>query len=274
MISKDLKQVAKEIRGLTIECISSIGAGHIGGSMSIVDLLTVLYYKQMNIDPNNPKMEGRDRLVVSKGHAGPAVYATLASKGYFPKEELLTLNRFNTNLPSHCDMNKTVGVDMTTGSLGQGISCGVGLALASKIKNDNAHIYVIVGDGESQEGQVWEAAMFASHKKLDNLFVFLDCNKLQLDGYTADIADSGDQTLKWLGFGFDVHIIDGNNIYAIDGAIETAKQVKGKPHVIIMNTVKGKGVSIFEQAGIASHSMPIDEETKQKALNELGIKGE
>ena len=137
MVSTDLKQVAKEIRGLTIECISSIGAGHIGGSMSIIDLLTVLYYKQMNIDPANPKMEGRDRLVVSKGHAGPAVYATLASKGYFPKSELMTLNKFNTNLPSHCDMNKTIGVDMTTGSLGQGISCGVGLALASKIKNDN-----------------------------------------------------------------------------------------------------------------------------------------
>ena len=168
-----MQQIAKEIRKLTVECIASLGQGHIGGSLSIVDVLTVLYFKQMNVDVNNPKMEGRDRLVVSKGHAGPAVYATLCRKGYISHDELLTLNKFGTNLPSHCDMNKTPGVDMTTGSLGQGISCAVGMALASKMSNDNATIYCIIGDGESQEGQIWEASMYASQKKLNNFILFL-----------------------------------------------------------------------------------------------------
>ena len=184
-------QKAKEIRALTATCISNLGAGHIGGSLSIVDVLTVLYYKHMNIDPKNPKWDERDRLVVSKGHAGPAVYATLAHKGYIDKEELLTLNKLGTNLPSHCDMNKTPGVDMTTGSLGQGISCAVGMALASKMRKTPEHIYVIIGDGESQEGQVWEAAMYASQRKLDNLIVFLDYNKYQLDDSTDNINSLG-----------------------------------------------------------------------------------
>ena len=167
-----MKQIAKEIRALTCECISSIGQGHIGGSLSIVDTLTMLYYKHMNVNSKNPKMEGRDRLVVSKGHAGPAVYATLCHKGYISHDELLTLNRYKTNLPSHCDMNKTPGIDMTTGSLGQGISCAVGMAIASKLEQDNAYIYCIIGDGESQEGQVWEASMYASQMKLNNLIIF------------------------------------------------------------------------------------------------------
>ena len=193
----NLEKIAREIRILTVKCIASLGSGHIGGSMSIVDVLTALYYKEMNVDPKNPLMEGRDRLVVSKGHAGPAVYATLAHKGYFPESELYTLNKYGTNLPSHCDMNKTPGVDMTTGSLGQGISCAIGLALGSKIKNDNATIYAIIGDGESQEGQVWEAAFFASHKKLDNLIVFLDYNKMQLDGTLEEVNDSGNMYDKF-----------------------------------------------------------------------------
>ena len=262
-------KIAKEIRALTIECIASIGQGHIGGSLSIVDAITVLYYKHMNVDPKNPKMEGRDRLVVSKGHAGPGVYATLAHKGYFPKEELLTLNRIGTNLPSHCDMNKTPGVDMTAGSLGQGLSCACGMALGSKLSQDNAYIYCIIGDGESQEGQIWEASMFAAHEKLDNLIVMLDYNKLQLCGYTEDVMSIHDPAKKWESFGFYVQSIDGNDINAVDAAITNAKQNKGKPSMIVLNTIKGKGFSYSENAGIDNHSMPISAETLQKAKEEL-----
>ena len=262
-------KIAKEIRALTIECIASIGQGHIGGSLSIVDALTVLYYKHMNVDPKNPKMEGRDRLVVSKGHAGPGVYATLAHKGYFPKEELLTLNRIGTNLPSHCDMNKTPGVDMTAGSLGQGLSCACGMALGSKLSQDNAYIYCIIGDGESQEGQIWEASMFAAHEKLDNLIVMFDYNKLQLCGSTEDVMSIHDPAKKWESFGFYVQSIDGNDINAVDAAITNAKQNKGKPSMIVLNTIKGKGFSYSENAGIDNHSMPISAETLQKAKEEL-----
>ncbi len=262
-------KIAKEIRALTIECIASIGQGHIGGSLSIVDALTVLYYKHMNVDPKNPKMEGRDRLVVSKGHAGPGVYAVLAHKGYFPKEELLTLNRIGTNLPSHCDMNKTPGVDMTAGSLGQGLSCACGMALGSKLSQDNAYIYCIIGDGESQEGQIWEASMFAAHEKLDNLIVMLDYNKLQLCGYTEDVMSIHDPAKKWESFGFYVQSIDGNDINAVDAAITNAKQNKGKPSMIVLNTIKGKGFSYSENAGIDNHSMPVSVETLQKAKEEL-----
>lgn len=264
-----MQQKAKEIRALTATCISHLGAGHIGGSLSIVDVLTVLYYKHMNIDPKNPKWDERDRLVVSKGHAGPGVYATLAHKGYFPKEELLTLNKFGTNLPSHCDMNKTLGVDMTTGSLGQGISCALGMALAAKIRNTSEYIYVIIGDGESQEGQVWEAAMYASQKKADNLIVFLDYNKYQLDDSTDNINALGDVYNKWKSFGFYTQSIDGNNIEEIDRAITNAKANKNSPSMIILNTIKGKGISFVEAAGANNHSMPISKEDLEKALEEL-----
>ena len=265
----NLEQIAREIRILTVKCIASLGSGHIGGSMSIVDVLTALYYKEMNVDPKNPLMEGRDRLVVSKGHAGPAVYATLAHKGYFPESELYTLNKYGTNLPSHCDMNKTPGVDMTTGSLGQGISCALGLALGSKIKNDNATIYAIIGDGESQEGQVWEAAFFAGHKKLDNLIVFLDYNKMQLDGTLEEVNDSGNMYDKFKSFGFDTYSIDGHNIDEIIATIEKAKTVTGMPHMIVLNTIKGKGVSFAEAAKANSHSMPVSKEALEEAIKEL-----
>lgn len=264
-----MQKIANEIRALTLECIASIGQGHIGGSFSIVDALTVLYYKHMNIDPTNPHMEGRDRLVVSKGHAGPAVYATLAHKGYFPVEQLKTLNRIGTNLPSHCDMNKTPGVDMTAGSLGQGISCACGLALGSKIKGDGAYIYAIIGDGESQEGQVWEAGMFAYQHKLDNLIVLLDNNKLQLDGYTNDVISLIDPAKKWESFGFYTQVIDGHNYEEIDKAITNAKNNKGVPSMIVMNTIKGKGVSFIEQATTGNHSMPISQDDLKRALEEL-----
>lgn len=264
-----MKNIANDIRKLTLECIASIGQGHIGGSFSIVDLLTVLYFQQMNVDPSNPKMEGRDRLVVSKGHAGPAVYATLAKKGYFPVEELKTLNKIGTNLPSHCDMNKTPGIDMTAGSLGQGISCACGLALGSKIKNDGAYIYAIIGDGESNEGQVWEALSFAASYKLNNLIVFLDNNKLQLDGYTKDIINPFDFKAKFEAFGFYTQEIDGHDFDAIDTAINNAKANKNSANMIILDTIKGKGVSFVESAGPGNHSMPITSDDLVKAFKEL-----
>lgn len=260
---------AKEIRKLTFECIASFGSGHIGGSLSIVDVLTVLYFDQMRVDPNNPKKEGRDRLVVSKGHAGPAVYSTLAYKGYFDKNELKTLNQIGTNLPSHCDMIKVPGVDMTTGSLGQGLSCAVGCALASKIKGDGAYIYAIIGDGESQEGQIWEATMFAANKKLNNLIVFLDLNHMQIDGTIEEVVDCGNFEERFNSFGFDTYSIDGHNLEEIKETIIKAKSVQDKPHMIILNTIKGKGVSFVEQLGVKNHSIPITKEDLAKALEEL-----
>lgn len=264
-----LKDFAKAIRINTVECIGSLGVGHIGGSLSIADVLAVLYGKQMKIDPKKPKMEGRDRLICSKGHAGPAIYAVLAEKGYFPKSELYTLNQGGTNLPSHCDMNKTVGVDMTAGSLGQGLSAAVGIAIGSKLKKDNATIYAIIGDGESQEGQIWEAAMYAANKALDNLIVFTDYNKLQLDGTIAEINDIHPLADKWRAFKWEVYDIDGHDIEAIDKAIEAGKKVKGKPKMIILNTVKGKGVSFVEKALVGSHSMSINKEQVASAIEEI-----
>ena len=260
---------AKEIRKLTFECIASFGSGHIGGSLSIVDVLTVLYFDQMRVDPNNPKKEGRDRLVVSKGHAGPAVYSTLAYKGYFDKNELKTLNQIGTNLPSHCDMIKVPGVNMTTGSLGQGLSCAVGCALASKIKGDGAYIYAIIGDGESQEGQIWEATMFTANKKLNNLIVFLDLNHMQIDGTIEEVVDCGNFEERFNSFGFDTYSIDGHNLEEIKETIIKAKSVQDKPHMIILNTIKGKGVSFVEQLGVKNHSIPITKEDLAKALEEL-----
>lgn len=252
-----LIEKSKEIRRYTLESIAHLGVGHIGGSLSIVEVLTVLYYKHMRVDPNNPHLEGRDRLVVSKGHAGPGVYAALASKGYFPVELLFTLNQFGTNLPSHCDMNKTPGIDMTTGSLGQGFSASVGVAIGSKIKKDGAYIYAIIGDGESQEGQIWEAAMLAAHKKLDNLIAFTDFNKMQIDGNVEDINEAGDIVGKWVSFGWDTQRIDGHDMDAIDQAIIKAKNNPGKPHMIILDTIKGKGAKFAEDAGSACHNMPV-----------------
>ena len=263
---------AKNIRENIVNCIGSLGIGHIGGCLSIADLLAVLYGKHLKFDASNPKMEGRDRLVCSKGHAGPAIYAVLAEFGYFPKEVLETLNQGGTTLPSHCDMNKTPGVDMTAGSLGQGFSCAVGCALGSRLRKDGATIYAIVGDGECQEGQIWEAAMYAGHQKLDNLIAFTDYNKMQLDDYTANINDLDPLDKKWEAFGWQVWVIDGNDVDAIDDAITEAKAFVGKPKMIIMNTVKGKGVSYVENARVGSHSMSVSPEQRAQAIKE--IKGE
>ena len=267
--STDLAAVAKQIRYYTTDEIATLGVGHIGGSLSIADLLAVLYFSEMNVDPQNPNMEDRDRLVLSKGHAGPVLYATLALKGYFPVEMLHTLNLPGTNLPSHCDMLKTPGVDMTAGSLGQGISCAVGMAKAAKIQNKDLYVYCIIGDGESQEGQVWEAAMAAAHFKLDNLIVFLDYNRMQIDGTTDDIMSIDNPAERFKSFGSNVYDIDGHDIDAIKDSIKKAKENKGSPTMVVMRTVKGKGVSFVEQAKVACHSMTFTEEQKQAALQEL-----
>jgi transketolase len=247
----------KKIRKLILKTIGTLGVGHIGGSLSLVELLVVLYENHMKIDPQNPKMPGRDRLVVSKGHSGPAVYSILCQKGYFPEDWLLTLNRSGTRLPSHCDMNLTPGIDMTTGSLGQGFSCAVGIAKASSIKKDGATVYAIIGDGETQEGQIWEAAMFASHHKLKNLIAFTDYNKMQIDGTIEEICGLEPLQEKWRAFGFEViEVKDGHNCKEIDAAICTAKLAQ-KPSMIILNTTKGKGVPFAEAAGVDCHSMAV-----------------
>lgn len=265
----NLENKCLEIRKNILLEIGTLGVGHIGGSLSMVELLAVLYYKHMNVDPKNPKKEGRDRLIVSKGHSGPAVYAVLASMGYFPQEWLKTLNKPGTNLPSHCDMNRTPGIDMTTGSLGQGFSCAVGIALASKLKNDGAKIYTVIGDGESQEGQIWEAAMFASHKKLSNLIAFTDYNKLQLDGKTEDICSIEPLADKWHAFGWNViEVKNGNSCEEIDKAITFAKS-SNLPTMIILHTVKGHGISFAENAGIKNHSMTVSKEMFEQGLKEL-----
>ncbi|MBQ9716004.1 MAG: transketolase [Clostridia bacterium] len=265
----DCIERSKEIRRLTFECIASIGVGHIGGCLSIADVLSVLYTKHMNVDPQNPQMKGRDRLVLSKGHAGPAWYATLASFGYFPKEELKTLNKIGTKLPSHCNATLTPGVDMTTGSLGQGISCAVGMAIGSKLSRDKARIYCIIGDGESQEGQVWEAIMLAAQKKLNNFTLFIDNNKMQIDDTTENVIKMEDYEKKMKAFGFNAIRIDGHDHDAIDQAIEKAKKCKSKPTAIILDTVKGKGVSFIEAMGVSNHSTNISPEQLELALQEL-----
>lgn len=265
---KFLIKKCKKIRRLLVEEINSVGKGHYGGSLSIVEVLILLYNKEMNIDPLNSKKEGRDRLVLSKGHAGPALYAVLADKGYIKEKELLTLNKENILLPSHCDMNRTNGVDMTTGSLGQGISCAVGMAKASKIKKDNAYIYCIVGDGECNEGQVWEAALSAAHFGLDNLITFVDYNKFQLDGKIEDIMNMHPMDDKWKSFGWHVISVDGHNLKDIHSAIEEGKKQE-KPVAIILETKKGKGVSVVERAGHKCHSMGLTEEEYKNSIEEL-----
>lgn len=267
---ENLKERSRQIRKLLLTAIHSIGVGHVGGCLSLAEVLSVLYFGGvMKIEPSNPKMEGRDRLVVSKGHAGPAVYAALAAKGYFPESELATLNKLGTNLPSHCDMNRTPGIDMTAGSLGQGLSCALGAAIGSKIKKDGATIFAIIGDGESQEGQIWEAAMLAAHKKVNNLIVFTDYNKLQIDGRVAEINSLGDIEGKWRTFGWDTYKIDGHDCTAILQAIQSAKDEKEKPSMIILDTVKGKGISFVEAAGAGNHNMPFTDEQYYAAMAEL-----
>lgn len=261
----ELERFATQIRIETIKEMGNLGFGHLGGAMSVIEALAVLYGEVMNIDPQNPRWEDRDWLVCSKGHAGPAIYATLAMKGYFPMKELETLNKPGTNLPSHCDMNKTIGIDMTTGSLGQGASLAVGVALGNRMDGKVSKTFLILGDGELQEGQVWESVLFASHRKLDNLITLVDNNKQQLDGYTKDICEMGDIAAKFESFGWYAQHIDGSKVGEIHEAIEKAKKVKGKPSVIIMDTIKGYGCC-FAEGIVDNHHVTISKEQMEQAL--------
>ena len=262
---KELERFASRIRVETLKEFREFGSGHVGGAMSTIETLAVLYGAVMNIDPKNPKWPARDYLVISKGHSGPSLYATLALKGYFPLEQLMTLNKPGTDLPSHCDMNHTPGVDMTTGSLGQGISTAIGLALGNRLDNHNNKVYLIIGDGECDEGQIWEGAMFASHWKIDNLIGFVDYNKQQLDGYTKDVLDLGDIRAKFEAFGWYSQAVDGHNVEAIYNAIQRAKEVKGRPSMIVLDTAKGKGCT-FAEGQEFNHHMAFSKEQCDEAI--------
>ncbi|GMG96755.1 transketolase [Tepidimicrobium xylanilyticum] len=264
-----LENVAKKIRISIIEMLKEAKSGHPGGSLSAAEILTALYFKEMNVDPKNPKWADRDRFVLSKGHAAPVLYAALAEKGYFPKEELYRLRKIDSMLQGHPDMKGTPGVDMTTGSLGQGLAVANGMALAGKLDGRDYRVYVLIGDGECQEGIIWEAAMLAAHYKLDNITVFLDHNGLQIDGANEEVMDIEPIDEKFKSFGWHVMKIDGHSFEAIFKALDEAKNIKGKPSIIIAKTVKGKGVSFMENVAEWHGKAPNEEETL-KALEELG----
>ena len=263
-----LRTLANRVRIGVIEGTHAAKSGHPGGSLSVADILTYLYFEEMNIDPANPKWEDRDRFVLSKGHCAPALYAVLAERGFFPTEELLTLRKYPSRLQGHPDMNSTPGVDMSAGSLGLGISAAAGMALAGKIDGKSYRVYTVVGDGESEEGQVWEACMFAAHYKLDNLCVVIDWNGLQIDGPVAEVMNPTPHDKKLEAFGFHVISIDGNDMEQIAAAFAEARTVKGKPTAIVAKTVKGKGVSFMENQVKWHGSAPNDEQYEQ-ALAEL-----
>lgn len=267
---KELKNNAIKIRKGIIEQVYNAKSGHPGGALSCADILTVLYFYEMNIDPKKPDDLKRDRFVLSKGHASPALYSTLANRGYFEEEELKTFRNVNSKLQGHPDMTKVIGVDMTTGSLGQGISAANGMALASKLNKNGIRIYCLLGDGEIEEGQVWEAAMSSAHYKLDNLCLIVDNNNLQIDGTIEEVMSSYPIDKKFETFGFNVINIDGHNIEEIIDAFNQAKQVKGKPTAIIAKTIKGKGVSFMENQAKWHGKAPNEEEYKQ-AISELEI---
>lgn len=263
-----LEEQAKQIRKNIINMLKEAGSGHPGGSLSAADIFSVLYFHEMKMDPQKPHWPERDRFVLSKGHAAPVLYATLAEKGFFPKEDLRTLRKINSKLQGHPDMRKVTGVEISTGSLGQGLSAANGMALAGKLDGASYRVYALIGDGECQEGQIWEAAMFAAHYKLDNIAVFLDHNGLQIDGRTKDVMSPEPLDEKWRAFGWEVQVIDGHSIPAILSALAHARHVKGKPSMIIANTVKGKGVSFMEDAAGWHGVAPKPEEAEQ-ALMEL-----
>ena len=244
----ELSRVANNLRVSIIEEVYNAKCGHPGGSLSIADILTYLYFVEMNVDPADPKKFDRDRFVLSKGHTAPALYAALAERGFFPKDDLKTLRKTASYLQGHPDMKGVPGVDMSTGSLGQGISAACGMALSAKISGDGSRVYAILGDGESEEGQVWEAAMFASHYKLDNLVAVLDLNGLQIDGPITEVMNPTPHDEKFLAFGWNVISIDAHNFDEIESAFKQARETKGKPTVIIARSIKGKGVSYMENA--------------------------
>lgn len=266
---KELEKIANQIRIGIVKEVYHGKSGHPGGSLSCADILTVLYFNQMNIDPNKPDSQARDRFVLSKGHASPALYSTLAQRGYFDKEELLTFRGIDSVLQGHPDMKHIPGVDMSTGSLGQGLSCANGMAMASKLNKDGNRVYCLVGDGEIEEGQIWEAAMSASHYKLDNLCVIVDNNNLQIDGSIEEVMSSYPIDEKFESFGFHVIKVDGHNIQELITAFNEAKTTKGKPTAIIAKTVKGKGVSFMENQ-VGWHGKAPNEEQYNTAMHDLG----
>ena len=268
---KQLMATACKVRMNAIRGVHAAKAGHPGGSLSAADMFTYLYFKEMNIDPANPKWEDRDRFVLSKGHTAPGLYATLALRGFFPVDDMDTLRQIGSHLQGHPNMNETPGVDMSTGSLGQGISAAAGMALGAKYQKKDCRVYTLLGDGEIQEGQVWEACMFASHYNLDNLCVIVDNNGLQIDGKVADVMSPYPIPEKLAAFGFEVMEIDGHDFDQIEAAFEKAKATKGKPFGIVMKTIKGKDVSFMENNAGWHGKAPNDDEYAQ-AMSELQAK--
>ena len=263
---KELQLAANKIRQLVIEGTYNAKCGHPGGSLSIADMLAYLYFDKMNIDPKEPKKEGRDRFVLSKGHTAPALYGALALRGYFPVEDIKTLRKYGSYLQGHPDMKHIPGVEMTTGSLGQGISAAVGMALAGKLEKKDYMVYTALGDGEIEEGQVWEAAMFAAHKKLDNLVVIVDNNNLQIDGPITEVNSPYPIVEKFVAFGFNTIEIDGHDFDAIENAVNS--KVEGKPTAVILKTTKGKGVSFMEN-NVSWHGSAPNQEQYEQAMAEL-----
>lgn len=268
MENEELKSKANEIRKDIITEVYNAKSGHPGGSLSIADIMTVLYFDELNIDEKNPRWEDRDRLILSKGHCAPALYAALAERGYFEKEKLVSLRKLDSNLQGHPNMNDVPGVDMSTGSLGQGLSAANGMAISAKLDNKNYRVYCILGDGEIQEGQVWEAAMSSNKYKLDNLCIIVDNNNLQIDGTIEEVMDLKPIDEKFKSFGFNVIIIDGHNYDEIKSAFKQARETKGKPTCLIAKTVKGKGISFMEnQAGW--HGKAPNEDQYNQAMKDL-----
>ena len=265
---KQLMAAACKVRMGAIKGVHAAKAGHPGGSLSAADLFTYLYFKELRIDPKSPKWEDRDRFVLSKGHTAPGLYAALALRGYFPEEDLLTLRQIGSHLQGHPNMNLTPGVDMSTGSLGQGVSTAAGMALAAKYQGKDCRVYTLLGDGEIQEGEVWEAFMFAHHYKLDNLCVIIDNNGLQIDGRVKDVMSPYPIPEKLRAFGFQVYEIDGHDFEQMETAFNQARETKGVPSAIVMKTVKGKGVSFMENQAGWHGKAPNDEEF-EIAMNEL-----
>jgi len=264
----DLKRLAVNIRLETVKQFKARGFGHVGGSLSVADMLAVLYGAAMRYDPKNPSWEDRDYLILSKGHAGPALYSALALKGFFPVDWLATLNQPGTRLPSHSDRKLTPGVDMTTGSLGQGLSVACGVALALKSNGKPNKVYVILGDGECNEGQVWEAALFAAHHKLDKLIVLVDYNSKQLDGTLDEVLELGDLAAKFREFGFSVQTVNGNDVEEVLPAVEHARGESNKPSLIVCKTIKGAGLRSVEETE-KNHHLTVDEEFADRSIEEL-----
>ena len=270
----ELQKIANEVRKDIVTALHSAKAGHPGGSLSAADLFTYLYFEEMNVDPKNPQDPDRDRFVLSKGHTAPGLYATLAHKGYFPVEDLVTLRHIGSHLQGHPCMQHTPGLDMSSGSLGQGISAAVGMALSAKLRNKSYRVYTLLGDGEIQEGQVWEASMFAGHRKLDNLVVIVDNNNMQIDGTLDEVCSPDPIDKKFEAFNFHViHVADGNDFAQLAEAFKEARETKGMPTAIIAHTVKGKGVSFMENQ-VGWHGTAPNDEQYAVAMEELEKAGE